>query len=121
VLKGGAGLFAEKPQGLLLLCEAALGTVKEAVRATGMRRAPHGCHSLLGKGVSSYNPDEALVPFDKTIPASAADSSPRCVVGPPRCAHGEEGSPAEFNQYVLFDHAQARPRFLVQVAAVYED
>ena len=96
--------------GLLLLCEVALGNSKEETRPGCLRKAPHTFHSLTGRGRWSYDPadlvDMKLTPSDVDV---------KGVIGLPQASHGKAESCVPFNQYIVFDSNQLRPRFLVQV------
>ena len=103
-------LAADDGCGLLLLCDVALGNTKEETRPSGMRRAPHRYHSVVGRGKQSYAPADL-----KMIKFGDVDSELKVVVGAPAAEHGAAESCVPYNQYVVFESSQVLPRFLVKV------
>ena len=103
-------LSGHNDDGLLLLCEVALGSSKEETRPSCMRRAPHAYHSVIGRGKYSSDPADL-----KMIKLADADCDLKVVLGPPKAEHGSADSCIPYNQYVVFESSQVLPRFLVKV------
>jgi hypothetical protein len=103
-------LSGHNDDGLLLLCEVALGSSKEEIRPSCMRRAPHAYHSVIGRGKYSFDPADL-----KMIKLADADCDLKVVLGPPKAEHGSADSCIPYNQYVVFESSQVLPRFLVKV------
>jgi hypothetical protein len=90
---------------LLLLAEVALGNMYELKKAKYMDKPPKGYHSTFGVGKSCPDPNEftkldndVLVPF-----------------GPCQAAAGVKKSDLLYNEFIVYDVAQLKLRFLVEV------
>ena len=96
------------PQGLLLLCEVALGEMNELTQADhAADKLPAGKHSTKGLGRTFPNPDEfetladgVVVPMGKAV--TRADS------------HGRPLA-LQYNEYIVYKVEQLRIRYLIQV------
>ena len=93
-----AGLSAGSAP-VLILCEVALGIIHESTRPAYLRRAPHGCHSVIGKGSSSFDPA-----LRERFPG---ENGPDVVMGAPLKAFGVAESSFKYNHYVVYDVGQA--------------
>lgn len=96
------------PMGLLLLCDVALGTPNEKVHADyNADRLPAGKHSTLGLGGNQPDPaatvtlpDGVKVPAGPTVQTAA-------------------GRSLLYNEFIVYDVAQIRMRYLVQTKFAY--
>lgn len=93
-----------QPKALLLLCEVALGEMNEKVQADYQANLlPEGKHSTKGLGGTAPDMKEAkTLDSDVTVPC-----------GKPCDAGGS--TYLLYNEYIVYDVKQIRPRFLVQV------
>lgn len=99
------------PSGVIAICEVALGEQHSVTRPSIMRRAPHGTHSVYGKGKESH-PSEGIAEVSGERGVSA-------VIMPPAVAHGTPESSFQNDQYVVYDQGQVRMRYLARVTAVF--
>ena len=104
-------LTEASPSGVIAICEVALGEQHSVTRPSIMRRAPHGTHSVYGKGKESH-PSEGIAEVSGERGVSA-------VVMPPAVAHGTPESSFQNDQYVVYDQGQVRMRYLARVTAVF--
>ncbi|XP_067398636.1 poly [ADP-ribose] polymerase 2 [Emydura macquarii macquarii] len=93
--------------GLLLLCEVALGESRDLLEADpGAGQLPPGKHSTKGLGRMAPDPanrvmlDGAVVPLGPAVPTGVANP---------------QGYTLQYNEFIVYDPAQVRPRFLLQV------
>ncbi|KAL0840559.1 hypothetical protein ABMA28_015776 [Loxostege sticticalis] len=96
------------PVGLLLLCEVALGNMKECTKAEYVEKAPKGMHSLWGQGRTEPDPagartldDGTLVPLGKPVTKKIATS-------------------LLYNEFIVYDVAQVNVKYLLQVKFNYK-
>lgn len=94
---------AENPEGILLLCEAALGNTHNMLKARSFKKPPGHCHSVTGIGKNAPN---EIVEFDEgvTIAVSGIQANPQ----------GAQ-SDLQYNEYVFYDVGQVKIRFLFRV------
>ena len=100
-----SGISQFKGPVFLILCEVALGNIQEVIRPTYLRRAPHGYHSVVGKGTSSFDPTQRV--------QFLGESGLYSIVGSPQESFGSSGSVFNCNQYVVYDVGQVIMEFEV--------
>lgn len=97
----------EQSTGLLLLCEVALGEMYERIAADHITVLPTGKHSVMGCGATAPDPAERLVlPDGVIVPLGRGVPSP---------AKKRQDLQLRYNEYIVYDPAQVRIRFLVRV------
>ncbi len=101
VALSASGFCEDSPAEFLILCEVALGTTHESIRPSYIQRAPHGYHSVMAKGISTYDPCHR-VPF-------FGEQGLQAVIGAPQKSFGNKDSTFKFNQYVVYDVGQVCP------------
>ena len=102
-----------RSQGLLLLCEVALGEMNELTQADyNADKLPAGKHSTKGLGKTAPNPAEAItlpdgvvVPLGKPVTADYA---------------GKRQLSLMYNEYIVYHVEQLRIRYLLQVEFLYK-
>lgn len=89
--------------GLMLLCEVALGHMKEFTQAKDVQTLPKGMHSAMGKGRMYPNtkenfitPEGVIVPLGKVIYSGL------------NCA-------LDYNEYIVYDEAQVNVKYLFKM------
>ncbi|XP_074838450.1 poly [ADP-ribose] polymerase 2 isoform X3 [Carettochelys insculpta] len=97
--------------GLLLLCEVALGECQELLEANpDAGQLPPGKHSTKGLGRMAPDPansvmlDGALVPLGPAVETGVANP---------------HGYTLNYNEFVVYDPCQVRPRYLLQVRFLF--
>ncbi|XP_043217135.1 poly [ADP-ribose] polymerase 1-like [Amphibalanus amphitrite] len=92
------------PRGLLLLCEVALGNMYEKKHSEYITKLPTGKHSTKGLGKTHPDPKESHlletkveIPLGKPTKSTASDTS------------------LLYNEYIVYDVAQAHIQYLLQV------
>ena len=91
--------------GLLVLSEVALGTPYVRREAEMLDHPPSGCHSTFGEGKTRTNPKHTFV-------TSEGVSVP---LGKPVSANLDGDSDLLYNEYVVYDEARVRIRYLCKV------
>lgn len=91
------------PQGIMLLCEVALGNMIEYYRAQNMKKLPNGVHSVFVRGISSPR-DTTHISRGVEVPFGPLVNVP--LFQKPQFRH---------NQFVIYNPAQVRIRYLVCV------
>lgn len=94
---------AESPEGLIILCEAALGKSHNMLKAKSFKRPPNGYHSIMGVGKNSPCVEEEVEPGLQVF-AGGIEPNPM----------GAQ-SDLQFNEYVVYDVGQVRIRYLVRI------
>ncbi|KYN13833.1 PREDICTED: poly [ADP-ribose] polymerase [Trachymyrmex cornetzi] len=101
---------SQNPTGLLLLCEVALGNMYEKYQADYIEKLPKGKHSTLGRGQTQPDPqtvhktkDGVEVPYGKGISAKLNNTSALL-----------------YNEYIVYDVAQVKVRYLVKMNFKYK-
>jgi len=101
---------SQSPTGLLLLCEVALGNMHERYKADYIEKLPKGKHSTLGRGQTEPDPKDAYklddgveVPYGMGVPA----------------AHNKK-SDLLYNEYIVYDVAQVKVRYLIRMNFKYK-
>lgn len=101
---------SQSPTGLLLLCEVALGNMHERYKADYIEKLPKGKHSTLGRGQTEPDPkdvykldDGVEVPYGTGVPA----------------AHNKK-SDLLYNEYIVYDVAQVKVRYLIRMNFKYK-
>ncbi|KAG5315729.1 PARP polymerase, partial [Acromyrmex insinuator] len=101
---------SQNPTGLLLLCEVALGNMYEKYQADYIEKLPKGKHSTLGRGQTQPDPqtiyktkDGIEVPYGKGVPAKLNNTSALL-----------------YNEYIVYDIAQVKVRYLVKMNFKYK-
>jgi predicted DNA-binding WGR domain protein len=96
------------PHGILILCEAALGTTKDLTNALYMDKPQPGSDSTKGVGKSCPNPAASVVVDGVTWPMGK--------VGP---AAGVGATVLLYPEYIVYNVAQCRMRYLVRIKFEY--
>lgn len=98
------------PTGLLLLCEVALGNMYERYHADYIEKLPKGKHSTLGRGRTQPDPqnvykteDGVEVPLGTGVPADL--NKPLALL---------------YNEYIVYDVAQVKVRYLIRMKFKYK-
>jgi len=98
------------PTGLLLLCEVALGNMYERYQADYIEKLPKGKHSTLGRGATQPDPkdvyktkDGVEVPYGKGVPANL-----------------DKTLALLYNEYIVYDVAQVKVRYLIRMNFKYK-
>jgi poly [ADP-ribose] polymerase len=94
---------SECPEGLLMICEVALGRSHSMLRARGFKRPPQNFHSVMGVGKNAPAVEEEVENGLKIFRGSIEPN--------PMAAESD----LQFNEYVVYDVGQVRMRFLVRV------
>ncbi|CAK9797855.1 Poly [ADP-ribose] polymerase [Anthophora quadrimaculata] len=101
---------SENPTGLLLLCEVALGNMYERYQADYIEKLPSGKHSTWGRGQTQPDPetvykmkDGVEVPYSVPVPAKLPKKSELL-----------------YNEYIVYDVAQVKARYLVKMKFNYK-
>ncbi|XP_060519943.1 poly [ADP-ribose] polymerase [Cylas formicarius] len=97
------------PTGLLLVCEVALGNVHERQHADYVVQLPKGKHSV--KGVGRTHPDPSYVKEIEKVEVP---------LGKPVPNPGTEENSLLYNEYIVYDIAQVRIRYLARVNFKYK-
>ncbi|KAL3086629.1 hypothetical protein niasHT_037755 [Heterodera trifolii] len=90
-------------EGLLLLCEVALGEIQEEKDAKELKKPKKGKHSVKGVGGTVPNPSEFEQLDGATVPCGKPIKS------------GAEGHSLLYNEFIVYDEAQIRLKYLVRV------
>ena len=100
---------ADAPHGVLLLCEVATGTAHPLLAAKSLARPPSPCHSVKGVGRSEPRPTGSA-PLD-------AAAFPPVVLhsGEPTPNAAADGSKLLYNEWIVYDEAQIKIRYLLKV------
>ena len=94
---------------MLLLCEVATGTAHPLLAAKSLARPPSPCHSVKGVGRSEPRPTGSA-PLD-------AAAFPPVVLhsGEPTPNAAADGSKLLYNEWIVYDEAQIKIRYLLKV------
>jgi hypothetical protein len=103
-----SGTSGDTESTFLILCEVALGNIHELSRPAYLRRAPHGHHSVVGKGVASFDPTKKV--------QFPGESSLQAVIGAPLKNFGADDSAFKCNHYVVYDVGQVHPMLINLIA-----
>ena len=99
-----------QPIGFLILCEVALGSTNEKLVADyEADKLPKGKHSTKGIGKTTPNPEESKILEDGTV----------VPLGKPIAVASARESALLYNEYVVYNAKQIRPRYLVQVRFIF--
>uniref|UniRef100_A0A914E2X6 Poly [ADP-ribose] polymerase n=1 Tax=Acrobeloides nanus TaxID=290746 RepID=A0A914E2X6_9BILA len=95
---------AYNSDGLLLLCQVALGNIKEEISSRYVEKADKGYHSVKGVGGTRPNPkstvyDENGVAITLGKPTKSKDNQHRSLL---------------YNEYIVYDEAQVKMRYLIR-------
>jgi len=98
------------PTGLLLLCEVALGNMYERYQADYIEKLPKGKHSTLGRGGTQPDPKDVYktkdgieVPYGKGVSVNLGKTSALL-----------------YNEYIVYDVAQVKVRYLIRMNFKYK-
>ncbi|XP_065208891.1 poly [ADP-ribose] polymerase-like [Planococcus citri] len=95
--------------GLVLLCQVALGDMHELERKKKLSKPPAGKHSVLGLGLREPDPSQSFVRKDGVeIPLGK-----EILINDP-------GRWLDYNEYVVYDAAQVKVEYLVQLKFNYK-
>ncbi|CAK1604001.1 unnamed protein product [Parnassius mnemosyne] len=95
------------PVGVMLLCEVALGDMKECTAADYITKLPSGKHSTWGVGRTQPDPARARTLPDGTL----------VPLGPPVPAHKD--TTLLYNEFIVYDVAQVKVKYLLQMKFNY--
>ncbi|XP_053972152.1 poly [ADP-ribose] polymerase [Hylaeus volcanicus] len=101
---------SESPTGLLLLCEVALGNMYERYQADYIEKLPSGKHSTLGRGQTEPDP-ECVYKMEDNVEVP---------YGPPVRAKLPKKSTLLYNEYIVYDVAQVKARYLLKMKFRYK-
>lgn len=101
---------SQNPTGLLLLCEVALGNIYERYQADYIEKLPKGKHSTMGRGQTHPDPkdvhkteDGVEVPYGMGVPAKLSKNSALL-----------------YNEYIVYDVAQVKVRYMIRMNFKYK-
>ncbi|XP_076760551.1 poly-(ADP-ribose) polymerase [Xylocopa sonorina] len=101
---------SQNPTGLLLLCEVALGNMYERYQADYIEKLPSSKHSTWGRGQTQPDPnnvykmkDGVEVPYGAFVPAKLPKKTALL-----------------YNEYIVYDVAQVKARYLVKMNFKYK-
>ena len=91
----------------MLLCEVALGDIHELLEADyHANKMPSGKHSVKGLGKTAPDPNDKATLFgDVTVPYGK---------GVPTGANNPKGFTLQYNEFIVYDLAQIRVRYLLK-------
>ncbi|KAK9891936.1 hypothetical protein WA026_017419 [Henosepilachna vigintioctopunctata] len=95
--------------GLLLLCEVALGNMHELSQAKYIEKLPPGKHSTKGLGKTAPDPKEFKKLDDVEVP-----------LGKPIQVPGLDRGHLLYNEYIVYDVAQVRAKYLLKMNFKYK-
>lgn len=101
---------SSNPTGLLLLCEVALGNMYERYEADYIEKLPKDKHSTMGKGQTQ--PDPNVV--------HKLDGNVEVPYGPSVSSKLKKNSALLYNEYIVYDTAQVKVRYLVKMNFKYK-
>jgi hypothetical protein len=94
----------ENNVGFMLLCETALGRMNELTHAQYMDKPPKGYHSTKGLGTSEpEDTGKKVIDGGVIVPMGKLK------------AQGGRGSTLLYNEYIVYDVAQIRQRYLLKI------
>lgn len=100
---------SQSPTGLLMLCEVALGNMYERYQSDYIEKLPKGKHSTMGCGQTHPDPQDVYktedgveVPYGKGVPAKIKNSA------------------LLYNEYIVYDVAQVKVRYLIKMNFKYK-
>lgn len=95
-------------EGLLLLCEVALGNPQEYFQPTCVTSLPDGKHSVKGCGAIMTDPkDVEITPDGVIIPYG-------------KCISSKQKSSLQFNEFIVYTTEQVKMRYLLRVNFDFE-
>lgn len=97
------------PTGLMLLCEVALGDMKECTNAEYVTKLPKDKHSTWGKGKTYPNPEEGLTRDDGVIVPNGKAVSDKKLA-----------SSLLYNEFIVYDAAQVQVQYLFKMNFKYK-
>lgn len=102
---------SENPTGLLLLCEVALGNMYERYHADYIEKLPNGKHSTWGRGQTQPDPENVYkmkdgveVPYGVSVSVKLPKKSDLL-----------------YNEYIVYDVAQVKARYLLKMNFKYKN
>ncbi|XP_047370272.1 poly [ADP-ribose] polymerase [Vespa velutina] len=98
------------PTGLLLLCEVALGNMYERYEADYISKLPKDKHSTIGKGQTQPDPNVVY----------KMEGSIEVPYGPSVSSKLKKNSSLLYNEYIIYDTAQVKVRYLVKMNFKYK-
>ena len=93
----------ENPEGLLLLCEVALGKTHLMLKAKSFKKPPGFCHSVMGIG--KHFPTE-MTEIEKNVFMASGRIEPN-----PQGAQSD----LQYNEFVVYDIGQVKIRYILRV------
>ena len=93
----------DNPEGLLLLCEVALGKMHTMFRAKSYKRPPNYCHSVMGVGKNAPSETREL---RNNVSVAIGGIQPN-----PQGAQSD----LQYNEYVVYDVGQVLIRYILKV------
>jgi poly [ADP-ribose] polymerase len=100
---------ASSPEGLMLLCEAALGTTKDYCHAFYMDKPQPGTHST--KGVGKNEPKESEAQYVDGVKWPMGHMAP---------TPGDPKTTLLYHEYIVYDVAQCKMNYLLKVRFKYK-
>ncbi|KAL7291310.1 hypothetical protein TKK_0014913 [Trichogramma kaykai] len=101
---------SQKPTGLLLLCDVALGNMYERYHADYIEKLPSGKHSTWGRGQTQPDPEKSV----------KLKSGVEVPCGPGMPADLAEKSSLLYNEFIVYDVAQVKVEYLVRMNFKYK-
>ncbi|KAL3275884.1 hypothetical protein HHI36_020621 [Cryptolaemus montrouzieri] len=99
----------ENNNGLLLLCDVALGNMHELHQAKYIEKLPSGTHSTKGMGKTEPDPKQFKKLGDVTVP-----------LGKPVSVPGLDRGHLLYNEYIVYDVAQVQAKYLLKMNFKYK-
>jgi len=93
---------ATNPEGLLLLCEVALGNTHQILRAKSFKKPPSPCHSVMGVGRTSPTDELEISPGINFYTGNLREN--------PLAAQSE----LRYNEYIVYDIGQVKLKYLIR-------
>uniref|UniRef100_A0A914LP61 Poly [ADP-ribose] polymerase n=1 Tax=Meloidogyne incognita TaxID=6306 RepID=A0A914LP61_MELIC len=103
VTKSANYCYAMSGEGLLLLCDVALGEIQEEVDAKDLKKPKRGKNSVKGIGGTFPNPKENVQFDEMTIPCGKPINSEKKKLS------------LLYNEYIVYDESQVQLRYIVRV------
>lgn len=99
----------ENPEGILLLCEVALGNMYQIFKAKSFKQPPKYYHSVYGVGRMQTNPEKKIVD-DEGVSINLGE-----VINNEELNRNGMESDLIYNEYVVYDVSQVNIKYLINV------
>ncbi|KAL7079628.1 hypothetical protein ACQ4LE_001093 [Meloidogyne hapla] len=103
VTKSANYCYAMSGEGLLLLCDVALGEIQEEIDAKDLKKPKRGKNSVKGIGGTFPNPKENVQFDEMTVPCGKPINSEKKKLS------------LLYNEYIVYDESQVQLRYIVRV------